>query len=254
VFGVHPLSCTADEMAPTYVQGGAATKCLRFTSGPMNIGAGPYEMHFNYAQDIVNGKIQGPLAYGPMFQTIHYSDGSTTTRRAGTYSFHVVHFHFHDNGILTMQLFRVMGPGDLVLAGVGTKSGFCPANQLLGNWRSFDNQAPNGLVGSGDTGTGNCQNPLDGVLGLSPGWGDVYRWQRPGMYVEFGNNPDGLYVVRITINAGHDVLESSYANNSAYALVKVTGDQVQELERGQGMSPWDPHKTVFTGSGPASQN
>jgi hypothetical protein len=74
------------------------------------------------------------------------------------------------------------------------------------------------------------------------------------MYVEFGNNPDGLYVVRITINAGHEVLESSYANNSAYALVKVTGDRVQELERGQGMSPWDPHKTVFTGSGPASQN
>jgi hypothetical protein len=72
--------------------------------------------------------------------------------------------------------------------------------------------------------------------------------------VEFGNNPDGLYVVRITIDPNHDVLQSSYAYSSSYALVKVTGDQVQELERGQGMSPWDPHKTVFTGSGPASQN
>jgi hypothetical protein len=60
--------------------------------------------------------------------------------------------------------------------------------------------------------------------------------------------------VRITIDAGHEVLESSYANNSAYALVKVQGDHVQEIERGQGLSPWDPHKIVFTGAGPASRD
>jgi hypothetical protein len=255
VLGLHPLSCTADEMAPTFIQGGAATKCLRFTSGPINLGAGPYEMHWTYAQDIVDGKIQSPIAHGPMFQTIHYADGTTTTRPAGTYSFHVVHFHFHDDGVLSMKLFQVVGPGDrLVQVGVGTKSGFCPANQLLGIWRSFDNQPADSLIGSGDAGSGNCQDPVNGVLGLSPGWGDVYRWQRPGMYVEFGNQPDGLYVVRITINAGHQVLESTYANNSAYALVKVIGDRVLELERGQGLSPWDPHKIVFTGSGPASQD
>jgi hypothetical protein len=253
VLGNHPLSCTADETAPASVQGGAATRCLRFTSGPMNIGSGPYEMHFTYAQDIAGGKIQSPIAHGPMFQTIHYSDGSTTTRRAGTYSFHPIHFHFHDDGILSMSLFRVFAAGRLVKAGVGTKSGFCPANQLLGNWRSFANE-PNGAIGSGDVGTGNCQNPADGVLGLSPGWGDVYRWQRPGMYVEFGTNPDGYYVVRITIDAGHEVLESNYANNSAYALVRVQGDHVKEIQRGQGLSPWDPHKIVFTGAGPASRD
>jgi Lysyl oxidase len=254
IFGLHPLSCTADEMAPTDVQGGAATRCLRFTSGPMDIGAGPYEMHFNYTQDIVNGQIASPIAHGPIFQTIHYADGTTSSRPAGTYSFHVIHGHFHDDGVLSMELLKVGADHTLTKVGVGTKSGFCPANQLLGNWRSFDNQPPNGLIGSGDVGTGNCQNPADGVLGLSPGWGDVYRWQRPGMYVEFGTQPDGLYVVRMTIDAGHEVLESSYANNSAYALVKVQGDHVQEIERGQGLSPWDPHKIVFTGAGPASRD
>jgi hypothetical protein len=260
VAGVHPLSCTVDEMAPNsgpgadIVQGGAATRCLRFTSGPMNVGIGVYEMHFTYAQDIVNGQIASPVATGPLFQTIHYGDGTTSTRRAGTYSFHVTHAHFHDNHILDYQLFRVEAGNRLVKAGAGTKSGFCPANQLFGEWRSFTQDAPDGLIGSGDTGTGNCQNPADGVLGLSPGWGDVYRWQRPGMYVEFGTQPDGLYVVRITIDAGHEVLESSYANNSAYALVKVQGDHVQEIERGQGLSPWDPHKIVFTGAGPASRD
>jgi hypothetical protein len=243
-----------DEMAPVELQGGGARRCLRFTSGPINVGEGPYEMHWTYANDIVNGVIQSPLAHGPMTQVVHWSDGSTTTRPAGTYSFHVIHGHFHDDGVLDMVLLKVGADSSLTQVGVGTKSGFCPANQLIGHWRSFDNTSPDGQIGSGDTGTGNCQNPVDGVLGLSPGWGDVYRWQRPGMYVDFGDNPDGLYVVRITIDAPNTILESNEDDNSAYALVKVVGDQAIELERGQGLSPFDPGKVVFTGSGPASQD
>jgi hypothetical protein len=50
------------------------------------------------------------------------------------------------------------------------------------------------------------------------------------------------------------VLQSSYTYSSSYALVKITGEHIQEIERGQGLSPWDPHKIVFTGAGPASQN
>jgi hypothetical protein len=92
------------------------------------------------------------------------------------------------------------------------------------------------------------------VLGLSPGWGDVYRWQRPGQYVDFGSNGDGLYVVRTTVDIENKILETNDNDNSAYALVKVVGDQVQLLERGWGTSPFDPHKVVFRGSGPASQD
>ena len=259
-FGEHPLSCTVDEMAPSsgpgadIVQGGAATRCLRFTSGPMNVGRGPYEMHFTWTQDIVNGKLQSPFAKGPLFQTIHYGDGTTSTRSAGTYSFHVTHAHFHDNHILDYQLFRVMPDDSLVKAGAGTKSGFCPANQLMGEWRKFNQAAPDPFIGSGDTGTGNCQNPADGVLGLSPGWGDVYRWQRPGQYVDFGYNPDGLYVVRATVDIERTVEQASYDHQSSYALVSVVGDSVQLLERGMGLSPFDPHKVVFRGEGPASQD
>jgi len=95
------------------------------------------------------------------------------------------------------------------------------ADQLFGEWRRFVQAAPDGFIGSGDTGTGNCQNPVDGVLGLSPGWGDVYRWQRPGQYVEFGGNGDGRYVVRSTVDHLNHVLESNDSNNSAYALIKV---------------------------------
>jgi hypothetical protein len=255
VLGVHPLSCGVDEMAPTAVQGGNAhPRCLRFTSGPMNVGRGVYEMHWKYLSDVANGKMNGgPTGTGPIYQTIHYEDGTTSTRPGGSYEFHFLHGHFHDDGILDMKLFHVNADDTLTQVGAGVKSGFCPADELIGVWRSFANGEPN-QVSTGDTGTGNCQNPVDGVLGLSPGWGDTYRWQRPGMYVEFGDSPDGLYVVRITVDPHHDVLQSSYAQSSAYAVVKIVGDSITELERGQGLSPFDRHKIVFTGSGPASQN
>ena len=79
-----------------------------------------------------------------MFQAIHYGDGTQVLRPAGTYSFHWLHGHFHDDHILDYQLFKVVGH-DLVKAGAGTKSGFCPANQLFGDWRSFDQAAPDGV-------------------------------------------------------------------------------------------------------------
>jgi hypothetical protein len=250
VAGVHPISCTADEMAPATLTGGAATKCLRFTSGPINAGIGPFELHFSFVSDNLDGKTT-PIGHGPMTQAIHYADGTTTTRPAGTYSFHWLHGHFHDDHVLDYQLFRVDGK-QLVPTGAGTKSGFCPANQLFGQWRRFVQALPDEIIGSGDTGTGNCQNPVDGVLGLSPGWGDVYRWQRPGQYVEFGTNGDGLYVVRATVDISNQVLESDENDNASYALVKVVGDKVQLIERGQGSGPFDPRRVVFRGAGPAS--
>ena len=252
--GQHPLSCTADEMATadSPVYGGAATKCLRFTSGPINAGRGPFDMRFQFIADNLSGAMT-PLAKGPMFQTISYGDGTTSLRPAGTYSFHYTHAHFHDDHVLDYQLFKVDGD-QLVKAGAGTKSGFCPANQLFGDWRHFAQSTPDDVIGSGDTGAGTCQSFSDGVLGLSPGWGDVYRWQRPGQYVEFGTNGDGLYVVRATVDIENKILETDDSDNSAYALVKVVGDHVMELERGQGSGPFDPHKVVFAGAGPASQD
>ena len=254
--GVHPLSCTADEMAPPEAGGFAARRCLRLTSGPINTGRGPYDMRFTLVDDLGTGEGQvdpgvSTIARGPMFQVVHYSDGSSKRRAAGTYSFHTTHAHFHDDGVLTYELFSA-NPArrTLVRAGDGSKSGFCPADQLFGEWWDF-RQQPSGYFGEGDSPGGNCFSASDGFLGLTVGWGDVYRWQRPGQYVEFGENPDGLYVVRSTVDRGDDVLETSESDNSAYALIRVVGERVDLLERGQGSSPYDRRKKVFEGPGPA---
>ena len=44
----------------------------------------------------------------------------------------------------------------------------------------------------------------------------------------------------------------SDADNTAYALARITGESIELVERGQGTDPWDPSKVVFCGAGPAT--
>jgi hypothetical protein len=252
VAGVHPISCTPDESAPVEAGGAGAVRCLRLTSGPMNVGRGPFDMRFSMTEDAGDGDLDPQYLRGPISQVIHFADGTSELRPAGTYIFHTTHAHFHDENILTYELFRVTdsGAGRFVPAGKGVKSGFCPADQLFGEWDRFVQQ-PMGDFGEGDTPTGSCMSPDDGVLGLTAGWGDVYRWQRPGQYVEFDGNGDGLYVLRSTVDLGNQILETDEADNAAYAYIRITGEVIDILERGQGTSPWDPARVVFSGPGPA---
>ena len=241
VAGVHPLSCAADEAAEDQV-----SRCLRLTSGPMNWGAGPFDVHFDFAGDNAAGRPQ------TAWQVIHWSDGSTTTRPAGTYSFHKTHAHFHYDGILTYELLRVADPvhGGLTPAGAGHKSGFCPADQLFGQWTKFV-QAEQDTFDKGDSTSGNCFSFSNGELGLSTGWGDIYRWQRPGQYVDFASNGDGYYVVRSTVDKQNNLLETNETNNTSYAFIHVVGENVDIVERGLGTDPWDRTKTVVPSlSGP----
>lgn len=259
IAGIHPLSCTVDEMAPVALGGAAAKKCLRFTSGPINLGDGIYDMRFDLIDDFIAGTAHlapnealSRIVIGPMRQAVHYSDGSVQYRSAGTYSFHPIHGHFHDDYVLSFRLYAVrdLANGEIERVGEGTKSGFCPADQLWGDWTRF-NQGYE--VPGGDEPLGNCSSPTNGVLGLSVGWGDVYRWQRPGMYVEFHGQPNGRYVVQSRVDEQDKVLESDETDNVAYAYVQVENDVVQLLERGWGESPWDPKKTLFSGAGPAQR-
>lgn len=213
--GIAPVSCAADETAED-----GAIRCLRFSTGPANVGPGPFHL-------ILDGS--------RVRQRVYRSDGSFFERAAGEHEFHRTHLHEHYKDVLTYRLFEVTDRrrGVLEARGRGVKSGFCPADQLLGAWRRFD-QAPAYST------PGNCSSSM----ALSTGWGDIYRWQRPGQYVEFFGRDDGVYVIRATADVKRLVLESNERDNHAYALIRVRGDEVDVLERGRGLHPWDPKKTV----------
>ncbi len=259
VAGYSLASCTADEAAPPEVGGAGAVHCLRLTSGPINIGEGIYDMRFRLIEDYLEGTAQlnpeeafARLVVGPMEQAVHYSDGSIEFVQAGTYSFHPTHAHFHDDYILSYYIYQVTDPvgGEMQRVGTGTKSGFCPADQLWGNWRAFEQgfEKP-----GGDSPGGNCFSPSNGIVGLSVGWGDVYRWQRPGQYVEFDGLGNGRYVVHAQVDEKNNVIESDETDNISYAYIEVQGETITILERGWGISPWDPRKEVFTGPHPTQR-
>ncbi|MGJ8669017.1 MAG: lysyl oxidase family protein [Oceanococcus sp.] len=259
VAGESLISCTADEAAPAEVGGGDAVHCLRLTSGPINIGEGIYDMRFKLIDDYLEGTAQlnpedafSRLVVGPMQQAVHYSDGSIEFVEAGTYSFHPTHAHFHDDYILSYYIAQVadLATGELQRVGTGTKSGFCPADQLWGNWRAFEQGVEKP---GGDSPGGSCSSPSNGVVGLSVGWGDVYRWQRPGQYVEFDGLGNGRYVVTAQVDEKNNVIESDETDNISYAYIEVQGETIDILERGWGASPWDPAKTVFSGPHPTQR-
>jgi hypothetical protein len=82
-------------------------------------------------------------------------------------------------------------------------------------------------------------------MGISPGWADVYTWDLPDQYVDFGKGGEGAFVIRATVDPPNTVLETREDDNQGYALVRVANGEVELLERGMGASPWDPRKEVL---------
>jgi hypothetical protein len=234
IAGQPVYSCLPEE---TIEQG--AHRCLRFTSGFASLGPGHFEVY---------GSSPGPVAVngGPLYQVIYRSDGSSYSRPAGSFVFHHIHLHYHVVNIAEFHFLHVVGSDHhLVPAGNVLKQGFCLGNIKMFDWRSFNQVEvdPNSID--------NCQPAPqpDGTWrfyeGMAEGWEDAYKWQTSGQFIDFGDNPDGYYVLRMVVNADRHLLESNYANDYAYAYFQVTGNNIRMIERGYGADPWDPAKTVL---------
>jgi hypothetical protein len=222
----------------TVQQGGH--HCLRFTSGFANLGPGKFE---------VFGSSNVPVAVngGSLFQDVYRSNGTSYVRPSGFFTFHQIHAHYHVLGIAKFELYPVLAKDRLGPPSDVLKEGFCLGDIKMYNWQSWAQAevSPN----SPD----NCEPGLasDGMWrfyeGIDPGWEDSYKWQTSGQFVNFGDSPDGLYLLRVTVNPFHYILEADAGhatNDVAYTYFKVTGNDIQVIERGHGTSPWDPQRQV----------
>lgn len=199
--------CHAEE-----VQQERALRCLRMAFGVRNTGRGP--------MDLLLGPGVEPQDRS-LTQRIHFSDGSTSDRAAGTAWFHPSHGHYHQADAVELELLRLEAGGSLAAAAPPRRKGFAHANELLREWTMF--------------------HPtwrLDG-FGLLAGWGDYYEWDRPGNFADFGLNPDGRYVLRLTVDPGASVAETNEHDNVGYSVIDVAGERVTLLESGRGSGPGD---------------
>ncbi|MDQ3981510.1 MAG: hypothetical protein M3271_02375 [Actinomycetota bacterium] len=207
-------SCHPEERAED-----RAVRCLRFAYGIRNTGLGPMQLYY-----------EGPApADHPLFQRVARADGTYFDREAGTAVWHESHGHYHHGDAVEVGLFRVTDRKKGVLEAAGPKhhKGFAHRNELLREWKHFY------PTWSGSFG-----------FGLLAGWSDIYEWDRPGNYVDFGVNGDGYYVARMWADPVDGILESNERDNAGYTYFQVTGSDVELIEAGRGKHPWDPCKIV----------
>ncbi|MDQ3956899.1 MAG: hypothetical protein M3273_01100 [Actinomycetota bacterium] len=194
-----------------------AVRCLRFAFGVRNTGRGPMQVFYA-------GGPAGPDT--PLYQRIQHADGTHHDREAGTARYHKTHGHYHHDAAIGLQLFAVVDPerGELEPAGEKRTKGFAHREELLREWDTFYPTWP------------------DFGFGLDAGWADIYEWDRPGNYIDFGLNGDGRYVIRMWADPVEGIVESNERDNAGYTYLEVTGDEVRILETGRGRDPWDPCK------------
>lgn len=216
-------------------------RCLRFSTGPQNVGQGRWEIVFAAAEGITDE--------GTAYQRVYYSDGTHEDVEAGTFRYHNAHGHYHHTGIGGFELLRVTDPitGAMDPVSKGPKIGMCTGDALIAEWRSARSDLPLGLEDGSSACTG---SPTGTSLGLSKGWGEIYPWLVEGNFVPFpgGTDGDGLYVVRATADTRAEgtatFSETEETDNWSYAYIRVKGDIIDVLERGHGLSPWDPAKAI----------
>jgi hypothetical protein len=207
-------SCHPEERAQD-----GAVRCLRFAFGIRNTGLGPMQLYYEGSAP----------ADHPLFQRVTRADGTYFDRDAGTAVWHESHGHYHHSDAVEVGLFRVTDrkKGVLEAAGEKHRKGFAHRNELLREWKHF---YPTWSDSFG--------------FGLLAGWSDIYEWDRPGNYVDFGVNGDGYYVARMWADPVDGILESNERDNAGYTYFQVTGDDVELIESGRGKHPWDPCKIV----------
>lgn len=193
-----------------------ALRCLRFAFGIRNTGLGPLQLFHT-----------GPAGQDhELIQRVQRANGTYFERDAGVARFHKTHGHYHHHDAVSLRLFSVTDRRKGKLEPVGDKhfKGFAHRNELLRDWERF------------------YPTWADEGFGLRAGWADIYEWDRPGNYIDFGLNGDGSYVLRMWADPVKGVLESNERDNAGYTYFKVSGSEVELLEAGRGRDPWDPCK------------
>ena len=143
------------------------------------------------------------------------------------------HNHWHVPRVATNQLVRLDGKGRPVRGQSWTdaKVGFC----FFDYSRQLAAKGPEDAAHSRES----CGDEDDDVvgMGLSPGWGDTYKWILPGQTIDITDLPDGTYrlwaeadqpgwfreVTRDNNRTWADFELSTRANGLRYALVSNAG-------------------------------
>lgn len=122
--------------------------------------------------------------------------------------------------------------------GEGRKTGFCPVDSALIDPLGLGTTLPTAYGGCCYV-WGFCQLDYadygEYMVGLTPGWYDVYPWWRADQYVDIAGAKDGVYELETCANPEGYMIEARSDNNCASTLFRLAGDEVEVLSPSEGV-------------------
>jgi hypothetical protein len=180
---------------------------LRFSTTSWNNGTGQLRLEAG-SVDTGSGKQQ-------VFQRIFNNDGSSSLFSAGWFEWHEGHNHFHFDDYALYVLQPVNAPGGSER--IGQKTTFCVMDTT-----KIDASLPGAPTSAVYSTCGNQ------IQGMSVGWGDTYGSSLPGQEIDFTDNADGIYQLKIVIdpntntNTNAKIIESNENDNESCVLLSIT--------------------------------
>lgn len=184
------------------VTDGAGQTLLRLATTGWNAGTGPLEL---VAGEVVTGSDPPKQK---VYQRVYVNGGAPVLSYAGSFTYHAGHNHIHFDDYATYSLQPVNAPGGSER--LGTKTTFCvmDTNKINGALPG----APSGAVYS------TCGNQIQGI---SVGWGDTYGAHLAGQEIDFTDNADGVYRLRIELDPKKLIVESNENDNVSCVLLNI---------------------------------
>lgn len=184
------------------VADGAGNAMLRLATTGWNSGSGPLEL---VAGEVVTGSDPPKQK---VYQRVYLSGGGSVLSYAGSFTYHAAHNHIHfdDYAIYTLQPINAPGGSERV----GTKTTFCV----------MDTTKVNGALPGAPTQAvyATCGNQIQGI---SVGWGDTYGAHLAGQEIDFTDNADGVYQLRIELDPKKLIVESNENDNVSCVLLNI---------------------------------
>ena len=198
-------------------QTSSGRRVLRYTTVIVNVGSGPFE-----ARGQRSSTSQTQMAAS---QRIYDTAGGS--RDVSTTAVMVFggdgHNHWHVRDLESSDLIR-LDNGSKV--GTGAKHGFC----FFDNYRYGSNRAPFYTTARGAC--GDSSSDLRVRMGLSRGWGDIYKWNLPGQYINVTGLSPGRYRLKGVADPAGWFRERNNANNSTWVNIQLARHGVRVLKHG----------------------
>jgi hypothetical protein len=225
-----------------YVESRGGTRRLRLTHEIDNIGRGPFELH---PRRRPCGVQNARGTYGGEQWIFRDADGNgrfdraTDTERASRVVtcliFHAVHGHWHIDDFVRYEVLAYDRDGRLVRTPVRTsgKVSFCLVDGLHPR-PELPGSPPGSYFAVADALPGDCEEGT--LIGLSVGYGDIYRASLADQWVDVTGLAPGEYCLQARTDVRHVVPEVREDNNDGRTRIRLRrgGRTVEQLSGGCG--------------------